>query len=207
MSITPIETKYKGYRFRSRLEARWAVQLDAWGIKWEYEYQGYKVADRLNVYSWDWGAAKQFHYLPDFWFPDLRLHAEVKGELDEQATKRLLTAAAYLSNPGGGCVSSENEIIVLGPLNNDGHVPLQLHFHEGDLEGCCFLCANTSPYGYSCAGWNKEGSNVFWLGNDNGELSPWASEAVLNGVECRKHSPISLDAGRSARFEWGKSGA
>lgn len=25
MSIKPIETVYKGYRFRSRLEARWAV--------------------------------------------------------------------------------------------------------------------------------------------------------------------------------------
>ena len=28
-SIKPIETNYKGYRFRSRLEARWAVFFDA----------------------------------------------------------------------------------------------------------------------------------------------------------------------------------
>ena len=27
-SIKPIETKYNGYRFRSRLEARWAVFFD-----------------------------------------------------------------------------------------------------------------------------------------------------------------------------------
>lgn len=33
--IKPIETKYKGYRFRSRLEARWAVFFDALGISWE----------------------------------------------------------------------------------------------------------------------------------------------------------------------------
>ena len=38
--ITPIETIYKGYRFRSRLEARWAVFMDACGADWEYEPEG-----------------------------------------------------------------------------------------------------------------------------------------------------------------------
>ena len=37
MNIKPIETIYKGYRFRSRLEARWAVFFDALGIEYEYE--------------------------------------------------------------------------------------------------------------------------------------------------------------------------
>lgn len=48
-----IETKYKGYRFRSRLEARWAVFFDALGIKWEYEPEGYDLGEA----GW---------YLPDF---------------------------------------------------------------------------------------------------------------------------------------------
>lgn len=47
-----IETKYKGYRFRSRLEARWAVFFDAMGWRWEYEPEGF---DMDGVY-----------YLPDF---------------------------------------------------------------------------------------------------------------------------------------------
>lgn len=50
--IKAIETKYKGYRFRSRLEARWAVFFDAMGYKWEYEPEGF---DLDGVY-----------YLPDF---------------------------------------------------------------------------------------------------------------------------------------------
>lgn len=50
-----IETLYKGYRFRSRLEARWAVFFDALGVRWEYERQGYSLPA---------GA-----YLPDFWLP------------------------------------------------------------------------------------------------------------------------------------------
>ena len=54
--IKPIETHYKGYRFRSRLEARWAVFFDAIEIKWEYEKEGY---DLENLGG----------YLPDFWLP------------------------------------------------------------------------------------------------------------------------------------------
>ena len=53
--IKPIETHYKGYRFRSRLEARWAVFFDTLGEKWEYEYEGY--SDKNG-----------FAYLPDFVF-------------------------------------------------------------------------------------------------------------------------------------------
>ena len=32
--IKAIPTEYKGYRFRSRLEARWAVFFDACGADW-----------------------------------------------------------------------------------------------------------------------------------------------------------------------------
>jgi hypothetical protein len=41
--MKPIETRYKGYRFRSRLEARWAVFFDAVGEGWEYEKEGYET--------------------------------------------------------------------------------------------------------------------------------------------------------------------
>lgn len=48
-----IETNYKGYRFRSRLEARWAVFFDALNLQWEYEPEGFDLGNgRL--------------YLPDF---------------------------------------------------------------------------------------------------------------------------------------------
>lgn len=62
--LRPIETSYRGYRFRSRLEARWAVFLDAAQIPWEYEAQGF---DFDGVY-----------YLPDFWLPGDRTFLEIK---------------------------------------------------------------------------------------------------------------------------------
>ena len=40
-----IQTEYKGYLFRSRLEARWAVFFDAFGISWEYEPEGIVLSD------------------------------------------------------------------------------------------------------------------------------------------------------------------
>lgn len=64
--IKAIETQYKGYRFRSRLEARWAVYLDAMGVRWYYEHEGYELAS-----GW---------YLPDFYLPELKLHLEVKPD-------------------------------------------------------------------------------------------------------------------------------
>ena len=45
--IKAIETRYNGYRFRSRLEARWAVFFDACGIDYKYEDQGYLLEEGL----------------------------------------------------------------------------------------------------------------------------------------------------------------
>ena len=52
MQITPIQTRWKNYFFRSRLEARWAVFFENMGLDWEYEPQGYTVNGQ--------------GYLPDF---------------------------------------------------------------------------------------------------------------------------------------------
>ena len=64
--IKPIETFFKGDRFRSRLEARWAVFFDALGIEYNYEQQGYRMSN---------GDC----YLPDFYLPNSNYYVEVKG--------------------------------------------------------------------------------------------------------------------------------
>ena len=63
--IKPIQTKYKGYRFRSRLEARWAVYFDTIGLIWDYESEGFDLCE----YGW---------YLPDFYLPQVQSFLEVK---------------------------------------------------------------------------------------------------------------------------------
>jgi hypothetical protein len=66
MDIKVIETKYRGYKFRSRMEARWAVFFDEIGVVWEYEKEGYD-------FNGIW-------YLPDFWIHDWDCFVEVKGD-------------------------------------------------------------------------------------------------------------------------------
>lgn len=74
MAMRAIETTYQGYRFRSRLEARWAVFFNALGVAWVYEEQGFALRSGL--------------YLPDFFLPEYRLYVEIKpiGAGDETAS-------------------------------------------------------------------------------------------------------------------------
>ena len=78
--INPIETKYRGYKFRSRLEARWAVFFDAMSIEFQYEPEGFKL--------------KSGWYLPDFWLLQVKMWAEVK---QNEFTKKEYSLAYNLS--------------------------------------------------------------------------------------------------------------
>ena len=79
--ITVIPTEYKGTRFRSRLEARWAVFFDALGIEWQYEPEAFRLKNGDG-------------YTPDFWLPQLHCFAEVKPEDGDFGKARALAAEA-----------------------------------------------------------------------------------------------------------------
>jgi len=78
--IKAIETFYKGSKFRSRLEAKWAVFFNILKIPYEYEKEGFDLGGDI-------------YYLPDFWMPTLKCWIEIKGEetteLDEVKYKKL----------------------------------------------------------------------------------------------------------------------
>ncbi len=97
--IKAIETQYQGYRFRSRLEARWAVFFDALGIKWEYEKEGYD----LGELGW---------YLPDFWLPDKQVWVEVKPQMpSEEESEKIRALVAGTECYGGICLTNIPESI------------------------------------------------------------------------------------------------
>jgi hypothetical protein len=106
--MNPIETHYAGCRFRSRLEARWAVFFDCLGVKWDYEPQGYLVGEKKRP------------YLPDFWLPGLSVWVEVKGDMSGLDMSLLDDA---VSHPGGLPTADpfgELGILVLGPIPEPG---------------------------------------------------------------------------------------
>jgi len=78
--VHAIETRYQGYHFRSRLEARWAVFFDTLGIPWEYEPQGFELVPLGTGRQQD--DVHLGHYLPDFYLPSVRggTWYEVKGQ-------------------------------------------------------------------------------------------------------------------------------
>lgn len=61
--MKPIQTRYEGYYFRSRLEARWAVLFNTLQLDWRYEPNGYSLPSGP--------------YLPDFF---LQIHRALLGE-------------------------------------------------------------------------------------------------------------------------------
>lgn len=83
--MKPIETIYKGFRFRSRLEARWAVFYDTLGIQWEYEKEGFDLGNGI-------------FYLPDFYIPHLNCWIEIKGE-NQYDSKKIDLFASQSNSP------------------------------------------------------------------------------------------------------------
>jgi hypothetical protein len=63
--IKAIETTWNGYKFRSRLEARWAVFLEEIGLHFDYEKDGFNLPSGP--------------YLPDFWIQEWDTWLEIKG--------------------------------------------------------------------------------------------------------------------------------
>ena len=127
MDIKPIETIYNGYRFRSRLEARWAVFFDAANIRYQYEPEGF--VGYLGI-----------PYLPDFYLPDFCVYAEVKGsdkQLKEDIEK-IDQAIDFNSTP------ISNGLVLLGEIpytDNPELIPVftLLYWDRGTvIEDCTF---------------------------------------------------------------------
>lgn len=114
MTIGAIQTEYKGYLFRSRLEARWAVFFDALGIEWKYETEGYEIDGK--------------RYLPDFWLPAADAWVEVKGDpkgLRNEFDRMVLVLGQR--SPLPGFAAGKSELIVLGDVPEGGSFKTILH--------------------------------------------------------------------------------
>lgn len=87
-----LPTWYGGYRFRSRLEARWALFLTRVGLDWQYEPQGFLVGQ---------ADGDPRPYLPDFYVPTAQLYLEVKpsfaDRVDPEGVRRWELFAAELA--------------------------------------------------------------------------------------------------------------
>lgn len=190
-----IETEYAGCRFRSRLEARWAVFFDHLDTPWEYEPQG------LDLPSG--------RYLPDFWLPDMGIWAEVKGVFTHQDFIKLMDAVPHLLEPVGQQI--QPRLLILGPVPRPGsawvHTRVDV-FRDTLLWQQVFFAGphwHTKPI-------HQASAIPFGAFNRaEEELTDWFRTSALDpGYDPRLTVDPAVDdayrAARSARFEFGESG-
>lgn len=95
MRVLP--TEYRGLKYRSRAEARWAVVFDVVGWQHQYEPEAFQLPSGI--------------YCPDFYLPDVDAYFEVKGR--EPTDNEKLKAEEL-------CVATRTTVIVSsGPPNPD----------------------------------------------------------------------------------------
>jgi hypothetical protein len=114
MEIKAIETIYNGRRYRSRLEARWAVFFDSLGIRFEYEPEGFVLSNGMA-------------YLPDFFLPDIGdgIFAEVKGSMSDMDLEKISTLAE----------DAERTVAVLGDIPEHGEsADISVYYDFGAMD-------------------------------------------------------------------------
>lgn len=124
-----IQTTYKGIKYRSRTEARWAAFFDAAGVTVHYEPEGHELPSG--------------RYLPDFYAPNEKAYFEVKGQAP---TDRELQLAHELEEATG-----RNVFFLVGQPNEGEASVLWagIKCHFGRCRRCpaLWLCAQTSWMG------------------------------------------------------------
>lgn len=190
-----IETTYNGYRFRSRLEARWAVFFDTLAVRWEYEKEGYEL-----------GQAGR--YLPDFWLPDLKCFVEVKGA-EPTADEVSLADALRLST--GAPVLIVHGQVAAGPWQCLAHDIGHSSGGVSDWDVYWFVCECGRPK----VSWG-DGCHQPVNGDTWDSLAHWcgwtdAYRADACGPKFPEYVAISstsraVSAARRARFEFGEHG-
>lgn len=205
MDIKPIETVYNGYRFRSRLEARWAVFFDAAGIKYEYEPEGFELEDGTR-------------YLPDFYLPEMGKFFECKGVMSDKDENKLRLFLKALSKHYGPSENRDRDEMVIGfpdmkfqtawwsaNVEYDGYGnPIKYDYENGHVEYCdeswlcrCRKCKKLF-FMNSLMGWECRCCGFY--DGDSGfsiEVDAYADEDYKN------YKPIII--ARQARFEHGET--
>lgn len=142
--IQAIETFYRGIRFRSRLEARWAKLFSELGIDWMYETEGYNIALKDGTH---------IRYLPDFVLrggsircPD-PLFVEVKGDMKAEDAIKIRAFSDYHPIYVVGAIPEDITDIKNG-IDTDYRVPYyNFETVDGDYFGAVLGAAKGSGWG------------------------------------------------------------
>lgn len=199
--VKPIETEYNGYRFRSRLEARWAVFFDTAGIPYEYEPEGFVLTDGT-------------YYLPDFYLPWYRCYVEIKPNVESEISKgmEMISKLAYEKEK---CIG----MLCAGLPNNNKFSSMLAFYYSrnvyGELyqdsdfvcfrEGCWWTEDDGSEHGTTKHYISMIAAGAYNFFDKNGdEVSIFPGRTMTS---YRSDFENAVKAAKQARFEHGECGA
>lgn len=195
--IKAIETIYNGYRFRSRLEARWAVFFDEISIPYSYEPQGFKFDDGTC-------------YLPDFYLPWFKCYVEIKpkglSEVEKQEAKRKLET---LFNEADNVIA----MLCVGDPADEDNILVYCNDSCDSNAGTMWWEAEFIEGAWHHGGVYSGGKHFITIQIDGGRnsrefyTSDWKDACIINqcGVtEIRSDLDYAKLKARQARFEHGE---
>lgn len=183
--IKAMETMYNGYRFRSRLEARWAVFFDVAGIEYQYEPEGFELSD---------GSC----YLPDFYLPKVGgragnngIYIEVKGEMTERDYNKASLFCGATTGERALPFAYERPIMCVGQIPKSAEECINFGNNDERFWNCELIDGDH----YLVQFYREADGSISIWGWDNVDTSDgfyWFNDAFL--------------AARQARFEHGEHG-
>jgi hypothetical protein len=206
--LRPIPTRYKGYHFRSRLEARWAVFFEVLGVAWEYEPQGFDIDGTK--------------YLPDFRVQtgDLVCWYEIKPR-GSKGCKKFATFADMIEHQDPlddgwrpRAFNVEARLFFGDPADQfigkhacprcGRDVEPDHDFWVDGVRETGFLCVDCDDV-TACGGGNPW--ELGWAGIPFYPHKGWIMTSTANYAQLMANVGRACTAARSARFEHGESGA
>ena len=206
--LNAIETRYDGYKFRSRLEARWAVFFHTLGIEYEYEPEGFELPNGQR-------------YLPDFkikcwgcrgeiFDKPFDLYIEVKGNMTYDDAVRIKSFVGDRKQTYDDGIYAEwweisHPVLIVG---NIPHIVCQSDLSRSDVFESYNPMNDIEIYQFNYetidgdyfAAYPAISGNKFYLWGDDSNY--------INGSETDKiRMMTAYQAARQARFEYGEVGA
>ncbi len=195
--LKAIQTEYKGYRFRSRLEARWAVFFDTLGVKWEYEPEGYDLGNGI-------------YYLPDFLLHDVTvnhglfrrhcdIYVEVKGVMTDEDARKIIRFSdlGYDDENRGGV--SKTAVLVVGNIP-EGESMQDIMWHMQDV-----AYAGKSPYYYNFETIDGDYFAAYPGVDKHGTFTLFGDDCSYTWSMNEKATERAYRVARQARFEHGET--
>lgn len=195
-----IETHYNGYRFRSRLEARWAVFFDTLGVRYEYEPEGFELDDG-TWYLPDF-RVKCYGTRGDFDNKPFDLYIEVKGHMSEEDAHKIRmfsgTADLYDTDHDRDYYEAIVPVLIVGRIPNISNVyDITDSFIIGNYNRMDGI--EIYPYNYETIDGDyfaaypaatKDG-HFYLMGDDSNYINSWDLDRVLR----------AYNKAKAARFE------